>query len=167
MSRSFAYDDDVDWPYHDDEVIDDDGDDLEDYIDEDPQDDSPAYYDEDIRDESIVPLTWETMTFGDEEYLVSNEGHLRKAHQSIFDVSYGYRVEGTPYRAHMVRAADSKMYNIYIHDIVWRAFNGDVPYGYAVRHIDLTQNDQNCYCNNLDNLHIVKLIGENMYSSQF
>ena len=166
MRRSYN-DDDAEWlanhPDYDETDYEDNDDDY--FIEDQSNEDDYQPFDEDIRDPSIQPLSWMEMKLGEDTYLVSNEGHIRNVRHSIFAVSSGYRVDGTPFRAFVLRMYNVP-YNIYSHDLVWRAFNGDVPHGWVVRHIDVTTDHENCYCNHVDNLRIVKLPAPNLYAGQ-
>jgi len=164
MRRSYN-DDEAEWLANNQEFAETDecDDALEEDIAYDYTEDEQPKLDEDIRDPTIKPLEWTAMKFDEDIYMVSTEGHIRNTKHDLFAVTAGYRVEGTPYREVVVRTQDAAN-RIYIHDLVWRAFNGDVPSGWAVRHSDLTVDYENCYSNHIDNLRIVKQPAPNMFS---
>lgn len=166
MRRSYN-DDDAEWLANHPDAGDDaeeTNDALDDHLDSYNDDDADVgTYDDVIRDSSICPISWTDMKFDDDTYLISTDGHIRNAKHSMFAVSSGYRVEGTPYRATVLHVQGAP-YSVYLHDLVWRAFNGDVPKGWTVRHIDLSTDSENCYSNSIDNLRIVKMPAPNLYA---
>lgn len=92
---------------------------------------------------------WKQIRLGTDVIQVSSHGDVRKS-GAIFQNSNGWIVPGTPYRSFMVYYGPGDTREYYIHDIVWRAFNGDPPPGWRVVH-----KAHGCYNNNIENLTIV------------
>lgn len=65
--------------------------------------------------------------------IVSNTGRIRKS-QDMFSSSIGCALPGTPYRTYVVEIDKNKSEEYFVHDLVWRAFNGEPPEGWEVRH---------------------------------
>lgn len=100
---------------------------------------------------------WRDVKVGDVYFKVSSEG---KVMFSRFNVTYGFREAGTPYRFINIEISPSNYRRYYVHDIVWRAFNGNtVPIGWEVRHFDYTPMDSGgCYINCIDYLDVYEKI---------
>lgn len=118
-----------------------------------PDDFDQPYEDPDdmiYKDEDQVPTQWAELHFNKKTIRVSNKGYV-KCSESLFDSTQGTPVAGTPYR--MVRVEiDTNVYrNYYVHELVWVAFNGDVPYGWEVGH---KVREEDIYNNELSNLDI-------------
>lgn len=65
--------------------------------------------------------------------IVSNAGRIRKSND-MFSSSIGCALPGTPYRTYVVEIDKNKCEEYFVHDLVWRAFNGEPPEGWEVRH---------------------------------
>lgn len=88
--------------------------------------------DEDLHEE--LPVTqWRRIKLGQALLDVSDKGTI-KPHRSLFEASCGYAYIGTPYRTYTVEIEKGVHKEYFVHDIVWRAFNGDPPSGWEVRH---------------------------------
>lgn len=85
------------------------------------------------KDETLVRFEWKPLTIGETTLQVSNTGAIQYP-DSIFNITYGNPVSGTPYRCVAIKVAKNHYRNYYIHDLVWMAFNGDIPNGWEVGH---------------------------------
>jgi hypothetical protein len=140
--------------YEHEDVVDEEGyydsHDDEDYNTEDDSD-TDEYLDS--RQEVIVgetrrPVKWVQVKIADQILTVSDTGVIRSG--EWITSTKGTSMPGTPYRVYRV---DNKCY--YVHDIIWRAFNGEPPSGWEVRH-KLTQK-RSMYDNALHKLIIVPI----------
>lgn len=84
---------------------------------------------------------------------VSNTGIIHKQGEEVFLGTRGYRLEGTPYRTYPIAG---RVY--FVHDIVWRAFHGEPPQGWEVRHVQSQK--RKVYDNSLHYLTIMPKIVE-------
>ena len=88
------------------------------------------------------------------ELVVSSDGHIRKTNDMI-STSYGFVLPGTPYRTYSVHIDTNKIEEYFVHDIVWRAFNGEPPSGWEVRHtLWEAKSGNEYYSNSLNSLEI-------------
>lgn len=96
---------------------------------------------------------WRDVKIGESAFKVSSEGKIMF---SRFNVTNGFRDTGMPYRFVNIKFGPEEYRRYYVHDIVWRAFNGcGVPNGWEVRHFDYTPHDTyGCYYNNLEYLDV-------------
>lgn len=104
------------------------------------------------------PEKWTWFRMGDAALMVSDEGKIRCPRKHF--VSYGYAIPGSPYSSYPV-AIDKfePPVQMYVHDIVWRAFNGDIPKGYEVRHsMWVIKERQERYSNSITALDIYRKI---------
>lgn len=103
------------------------------------------------------PIQWSQMKIGEQILLVSSEGLIKKVPQSLFEpASQGFKYLGTPYRVFPIqRSPSDHVQNVFVHDIVYRAFFGEPPTGWDVRH--RTQNYSN---NSIANLTIYPTLVE-------
>ena len=129
----------------------------DDYEDEEPTMEEGWEDPEDLmyKDPDQVPTQSKLLTIGEQSLRVFNTGAIQYS-ESIFDVTYGTPVLGTSYRSVPIKMGPNDYKNIYIHELVWRAFYGSVPEGWRVGHVDKsTHFDSNyCYDNHLNNLDI-------------
>lgn len=88
-----------------------------------------------VYDEDTIPtlMQYVYIKIGITELIVSSEGMIRKAHD-IFSSTKGFVLTGTPYRTYPVEIEEHKTEEYFVHDIVWRAFYGEPPTGWEVRH---------------------------------
>lgn len=76
----------------------------------------------------VLPtIVWKRLRVHDALLYISNEGRIREAHDSLS--TEGLCLPGTPFRTYAVED-----HEYYVHDLVWRAFHGDPPPGWEVRH---------------------------------
>ena len=85
-------------------------------------------------DDQVV-FEWKYLTIGETTIKVSNTGAIQYPN-SIFETTYGNPVPGTPYRCVAIKVQSDTYRNYYVHDLVWMAFNGDIPNGWEVGHKD-------------------------------
>lgn len=92
-------------------------------------------YDPDHLDLDQRPVVvWKKMKIGYSELEVSSEGTIRKK-GDLFQSTQGFLLFGTPFRTYPVQIESSgPAEQWFVHDIVWRAFYGDPPEGWEVRH---------------------------------
>lgn len=115
---------------------------------EDPED---LFY----KDDEQTYTQWVFLSVGDTKLRVFNTGAIQYP-DSIFNVTYGTPVPGTPYRTVCIKVAPNDYQNFYVHQLVWNAFHGKVPNGWVVGHKDRTTDFDSSYCynNHIDNLDI-------------
>jgi len=75
-----------------------------------------------------TPMIWKKICVDGTIVHISSNGSLR-SNDSMFSITKGFAFLGTPYRTYTI---ETKEY--FVHDLVWRAFNGDPPEGWEVRH---------------------------------
>ena len=102
----------------------------------------------------VEPEKWVWFRLGDAAVQVSDQGKIRCPR--LHYVTEGFAVPGTPYRSYPLYVnKDGPATNMYVHDIIWRAFNGEVPNGYDVRHnMWVVKSRVEKYPNNLASLDI-------------
>lgn len=82
----------------------------------------------------LPQVCWKKIKIGESELEVSSDGAIRKK-GDLFQSSEGFALFGTPFRTFPIQIDSSGPAQLwYVHDIVWRAFNGDPPEGWEVRH---------------------------------
>lgn len=122
---------------------------------------------DDLEEERIAPqsmyelpsevneiVEYTTLYIGIASLVVSSDGMIRKK-DDIFSTSAGYALPGTPYRTYMVEIEKGKMEEYFVHDLVWRAFYGEPPEGWEVRHSFWeAKKGTTCYDNSLESLQI-------------
>lgn len=110
--------------------------------------------DYDQEDSYISSTEYTTLQLGMTTLVVSSDGIIRKA-EEMFSASMGYALPGTPYRTFPVEVYKGVIEEYYVHDIVWRAFNGELPDGWEVRHTFWEpKKGAEFYSNSLENLQI-------------
>ena len=107
------------------------------------------------KNEEQVPTDSTFLTIGETKLRVFNTGAIQYP-DSIFNVTYGTPIPGTPYRSVCIKMGPNDYQNIYIHQLIWKAFHGTPPEGWVVGHKNKeTDFDSNyCYNNHIDNLDI-------------
>lgn len=137
----------------------------EDYAESDPD----LGYEEDIQknqydwDEELCPRDQEQddevtqfviLKIGITELVISSDGYIRKL-DDVFSSSKGYALPGSPYRTYPVEVHKNELIDYYVHDLVWRAFRGEPPEGWEVRHnFWETKRGHEFYSNALEDLEI-------------
>lgn len=86
---------------------------------------------EDYLDE---PIVWTKMKIFDQTLDVCSKGMIRKSGGLFYSIFEGINVTGTPYKYVPIEDDKGYIHRILMHEIVWRAFNGEVPDGWEVRH---------------------------------
>jgi hypothetical protein len=103
------------------------------------------------------PEQWRSMKVGDTIVEVSTHGRVKsEANRAVFvAATEGLPCAGTPYRLCPV-IIDSQPRNVFMHDLVWRAFREDPPEGWCVRHVARPRKD-GFYSNALRNLTLLPI----------
>ena len=84
--------------------------------------------------------TWSTLRIGEARIAVSSFGAVRfspigsNACVPFQMMEYGIPYTGTPLRIVRIEVFPNEFHNFFMHELVWQAFNGDVPHGWEVRH---------------------------------
>lgn len=102
----------------------------------------------------IPPAEWKLVKIGETVLYVSSFGKI-KPYQSLFLALDGFTIAGTPYRSYPIEYEAGHVKHMYVHEIVWKAFKGNIPDGWEVRHtIDYTKYGRKMYSNAIWNLTI-------------
>ncbi len=106
-------------------------------------------------DDNKSPATeFSLLKIGITTLVVSSHGRIRKI-DDFFSSSLGFALPGTPYRTFPIEVSKNQIEEYYVHDLVWRAFNGEPPDGWEVRHnFWEAKNAKEFYSNSLENLDI-------------
>ena len=80
----------------------------------------------------------------DPVYSIDEQGNIYRSGKKMFPVNNGIGY----YQIKLRR--NGKRYHRYVHSLVWEAFNGKVPKGYEINHIDHDKSN-----NSLTNLELV------------
>ena len=83
---------------------------------------------------STNAILWEPLKIGKTLLHVCSSGVIRRAGDPFWCVTKGIPLTGTPYSYAMIETEDNVYKRFFIHHIVWKAFQGDVPPGWEVRH---------------------------------
>jgi len=81
-----------------------------------------------------APSLWTRLQVGETELHVCSDGWFRVDGQPFYAVHGGAALAGTPFRVVTVETAPGRRRTFFAHHLVWRAFQGEVPPGYEVRH---------------------------------
>jgi len=129
----------------------------EEYVDEDESYYSDAHED-DNEETNNIPIRsprWRKVCIEGQLYDISDHG-MMKPSGSLFEVSGGLEDQGTPYKTFMFPCADGSVKIYYVHDVVYRAFHGEPPDGWEVRHkVNETRKGKRYYNNSLKSLTIM------------
>ncbi len=99
-----------------------------------PSDEDEANTADALELDPLPKVFWTKIKIGYTELEVSSEGNVRKKGE-LFQTTKGFMLFGTPYRTFPIQMETSgPCQQWYVHDIVWRAFKGDPPQGWEVRH---------------------------------
>lgn len=102
--------------------------------------------------EDLPIIQWRRIKLGQTILDISDRGTIRPR-GTLFEASKGFAYIGTPYKTYTVEIEPGVHKEYFVHDLVWRAFNGDPPMGWEVRH---THNEaskcRRYYSNALKNL---------------
>jgi hypothetical protein len=96
---------------------------------------------------SITMTEYVILNIGISKLVISNQGKIRNL-DDIYSTSMGFTLIGTPYRTFPVKVEKNKTEEYFVHDLVWRAFNGDPPHGWEVRHAYVETKRGNEFYNN-------------------
>jgi hypothetical protein len=91
-------------------------------------------YIENVVDTSPEPTLWNQLQIGETLLYISNMGCLRRAKDPFWCITRGVPLTGTPYSYVMLETKPGESTMFFIHHLVWKAFHGDVPPGWEVRH---------------------------------
>jgi|APGre2960657444_1045066.scaffolds.fasta_scaffold68002_3 hypothetical protein len=125
-------------------------------IDDLSEDDRSKYYNnynhnhdhDKLFDSNAIPITeYVILKIGIANLVISNQGKIRNL-EDIYSSSMGFTLIGTPYRTFPVQVEKNKVEEYFVHDLIWRAFNGDPPQGWEVRHAYLETKRGNEFYNN-------------------
>jgi hypothetical protein len=109
---------------------------------------------------AIRPTTWRHVRILGKDYHVSCKGHVKPS-GSLLQASKGFADASTPFRIYTFQSSDHEAKTYYMHDIVWRAFNGEPPEGWQVSHTSAeVSKRKRCYSNALHNLTISPILVE-------
>ena len=78
--------------------------------------------------DDIEVVRWESILIGDTVLDVCSTGLVRKR-GDFFNVTHGSDLVGSPYRYVILNKR-----RLLMHELVWRAFHGEIPEGWEVRH---------------------------------
>lgn len=79
-------------------------------------------------------LAWSSIRLGDCILDVCSSGGVRKRNAPFQHIDYGVQYPGTIYSVVRIEVSGGEHRNFLVHELVWRAFNGDIPDGWDVRH---------------------------------
>jgi hypothetical protein len=103
-------------------------------------------------DKDILITEWKQLSIAGTKIYVSNQGYV-KLSDSIFNCTKGVHIEGTPYRMVVINSVNNTPMKYYVHELVWVAFNDDIPDGWFIGHIN---RNNNVYDNNINNLQMYR-----------
>ena len=96
---------------------------------------------------SIKTTEYAILNIGITNLVISNQGKIRNL-DNVYSTSMGFTLIGTPYRTFPVKVEKNKIEEYFVHDLVWRAFHGDPPHGWEVRHAYVETKRGNEFYNN-------------------
>lgn len=79
-------------------------------------------------------IQWEQLKIGKTLLLICSTGLIRRSSDPFWCVTKGVPLTGTPYSYVMIETEDNVYRRYFVHHLVWKAFQGDVPTGWEVRH---------------------------------
>lgn len=88
----------------------------------------------DVEDKDFEPIRWSMLKLGKTTLRVYSTGKVRREDDPFYYLTSGITLIGSPYRYIVVETEDDVYQKFYMHDIIWRAFNGDIPVHWEVRH---------------------------------
>lgn len=108
----------------------------------------------------LRPVSWKKVKLGQTILEISDEGAIKPS-SSMFQTTKGYPYLGTPYRTFTVQLERGEHKEYFVHDLVWRAFHGEPPEGWEVRHTyEEACRRRKYYSNSLRNLTITPITVE-------
>ena len=100
-------------------------------VDDDPDD---FYLSKEPEDHFNEPIQWAKIKLGTTVLNVCSTGIVRREGDLFYHVTSGVTLVGTTYRYIVVQTDDGVFEKFLMHELVWKAFNGDVPNHWEVRH---------------------------------
>lgn len=100
-------------------------------LEEDPDD---IYITREPDDRYLEPIQWAKIKLGKTVLNVCSTGIVRREGDPFYHVTSGVTLVGSPYRYIVVETDDNVYEKFLMHELVWKAFNGDVPNHWEVRH---------------------------------
>ena len=107
--------------------------------------------------DAIALNIWAPLQVGECRMYVSSLGAIQLLDAPFQSVDYGISLAGTPNRTVRIEVSDGDFRNFMVHELVWQAFNGDIPDGWEVRHKTSALQDMTAACeasNALDDIDI-------------
>jgi hypothetical protein len=92
------------------------------------------YSSRDPDDRSFEPIQWAKLKLGKTVINVCSTGIVRREGDPFYHVTSGVTLVGSPYRYIVVETEDDVFEKFFMHELVWKAFNGEVPNHWEVRH---------------------------------
>jgi len=86
------------------------------------------------KDSHNEPIMWAKIRMFNQTLDVCSKGMVRKSGDLFYCMFEGIHVPGTPYRYVPIEDEKGYVHRILMHEIVWKAFHGEVPDGWEVRH---------------------------------
>lgn len=80
------------------------------------------------------PIQWAKLKLGKTVLCVCSTGIVRRDKDPFYHVSSGVTLTGSPYRFIVVETDTNVFEKFFMHDIVWKAFHGNPPMHWEVRH---------------------------------
>lgn len=122
-----------------------------------------------MEEDEIQEVIWKVLRLGEARISVSSLGAVRASPLSLNappipfqKMDYGIPYPGTAMRTVRLEVAAGQFYNFFVHELVWQAFNGDIPYGWEVRHKSQALQDTHPACqeasNAIDDIDIYPII---------
>ena len=106
---------------------------------------------------SATAIAWAPLFIGNAKLHVSSLGAVRTDSMPFQLMDYGIQYSGTPMRTVRIEVSPATNRNLFVHELVWTAFNGDIPHGWEVRHKMSALQDMDASCvasNGLDDIDI-------------
>ena len=85
-------------------------------------------------DAQLEPIQWTRLKVGPTVLEINSMGGLRREGDPFWNITKGVPMTGTPYTYIMLPTEDGPAKAHLVHSLVWKAFHGDVPPGWEVRH---------------------------------
>jgi len=103
-------------------------------------------------------IKWALIRLDTNVFEISTIGTI-KPYRSLEKSTEGTNYSGTPYRYYSVQTKEGYQKNYYVHELVWRAFNGPPHENYEIKHKpEYTAKYRQLYSNSLHNLTLVKKV---------
>ncbi len=114
-------------------------------------------------------ICWEKLTLGITTLYVSNTGFVRREGDPFWQMTKGAVYEDTPYMYITVETEPNTYTPYFVHELVWKAFQGDVLPNWELRHKPYVAKEfPREYPNDLCHLEIYpKVLPESLYESSY